>query len=233
MGLVAQVGEEDVVELEVATTCVVEGLYCFGVGRADVGEEEVGVGVFRWSDVVGCSPEVTRTRTRDRNLGCSGGDRGQIPEMIQHRVVIGKVDALADFWEVRAKLWPRELHAGAISALHHVQAGETVHEVVVPERSSKLAIGHEPEAERLLHGDDVGDSCVLGRFEIGRRQRSIGECRGPGFDDCRWPKQAANMIGSEERISSVRHSGLRSCSGFVVLVSLAGCIPRSHSPGFH
>ena len=144
---IAQIGEGDVVELEVAAAGVVEGADGLRVGRSQVGVIRVHVGVEAGIDHAATRPVVQHAGTRDRHLGDPVGVPSQEPEVLDHRVA-GEADAARD-----PEPLGLQLHALKLNALvepHARHAVEMLEEVVMPEGAAELAVRHGFQASLLL-----------------------------------------------------------------------------------
>jgi len=148
--------------LQIAAAGVIERLHGLAVGLAEILVErvEVGIGVLR--DQLAAAAEVQHGRRGDRHLR---GDMRlvreflQEAEVIEHRVVVGKVDLADHAHGVMPRLHARELdtHVG----MEQLAAGEFGEEVEMPPGAAELAVGREPQAGRGLPVHDLLDLQIL------------------------------------------------------------------------
>ena len=195
---VAQIGEEDVVHLKIPAAGLVEGVHRLAIGPRYVGEEHVEIGIFGRMNVAQRSPEVTRTRARYRDLGQHGRDRDQVAEVAEHRVVVRKVDLPRDRREDRAEREPVKLDAHV--AFLQLQAAQSAHEVVVPERAPVFAVGDRLQAHSLLHPDRVPDRLVFDGPQLAAgvepvRSEAVRTVADPGFVHAFGAEEAPDMVG--------------------------------------
>ena len=201
---IAEIGEEDVVHLEVPATGRIERIDGLLVGRRD--GVEIGfsvVLVFGDGDVLLGDAEMDRARAGDRNLRRHLRVGGDEFEMLEHRMVRGEVERPADDRHVGLCGGSVELDA-ATFALDDVEAGEHPHEVEMPPGPAEFAIGHGLEPGGFLHPDDIDDGLVLDALELFRRQGLVvvmGMAR--RFDGVR-PEEAADDIGAIGRLDTER-----------------------------
>ena len=79
-------------------------------------------------------------------------------------MVVGKVEAGGDGRKDRPQLHAVKLHAGI--PLDELEAGQSAHEIVVPEGTAHLAVGDRLQADAFLHGDHVPDGLVFNRLQF-------------------------------------------------------------------
>ncbi len=193
---VAQIGEEDVVHLQVPAPGLVELCHRLPVGRGDVVEQRLRIFlVFRRVNILGRGAEVAARRAGDRDLGRHAGVRRDEPEMVQHRMIVGKIQLAGDCREDRAQLDAGELHA--LVAFVQVEAGQHPHEIVVPEGPPCLAVGDGLEADVFLHPDDVRNRRVLDLVQVRGSDGLFLEMLLAGPDDGVGAKKAADVIGAK------------------------------------
>ncbi len=85
-GRIAQIGEVDLVELQVTAPRVCERAHDLTVGSPEVAIEIVHGRINRFRHRLAAVAEMQRRRRRDRHLGCRLGVPGNEAEMVDHRV---------------------------------------------------------------------------------------------------------------------------------------------------
>src|SRR4030081_3120964 len=124
----------------------------------------------------------------------------QEPEMIQHRMVVGKVELADDTDGVMPGL-----HAGKLDALIGVvqfATREMAEEVEMPPGTAEFAVGRELQAGRGLPMHDLFDLHILGLAQIISRDLALLES-GTRFLDARRPQQATDLVGAEGGFGSL------------------------------
>ncbi len=79
-----------------------------------------------------------------------------------------------------------------------VMPAELEDEVHVPRLAAELAVGRGPQADALLHADDIRDGGVLDRAELGRRDQPGGVLLSRPVH-LGGSQQAADVVGPERR----------------------------------
>ena len=138
-------------------------------------------------------------RTRDGHLRRPLGVRLDEPEVIDHRMT-----AVAEL--------PDDTHAlglglGALEGDAAVRDGglgavESLHEIEVPPRAAKLAVGGCLKPELLLPPDDLLDLLVLDRLELVGGDLALLALR-PSLLDGDSAQQAADVVSTEGRLRSL------------------------------
>src|SRR5262249_35612438 len=147
-----------VVELQIAAAGVVEGADGVAIGRAEIVEELVEIGIDLAADRVAPLAEMQGRRRRDGHLRRDLAMRLEEAEVIEHRVR-REAELALDLQALRLGLHAGELDAGrGLIRLDTVEAAE---EVEVPPRAAELAVGRALQADVLLLLDDVLDLGVL------------------------------------------------------------------------
>src|SRR5262245_50837056 len=201
---IAQIGEVDLVELEIAAAGVGEGAQRLAVALAEVAVELGHVGIDRARHRVAPVAEMQRGGRRNGHLRrrlvrCRVGVGGDELEMIDHRM-----DAIAAELADDAQhhgLGLRALELDLALAEIGLDAVDPAEEVVVPEGAAKLAVGDRLEADVLLLTDDLRDLAVLDRLELlGGDLAALApparRFQGGGA------QQAAHVIGAERRVGA-------------------------------
>src|SRR5690606_27802357 len=97
-----------------------------------------------------------------------------------------------------------EVDARDSLTLHKLEADEILHEVVVPERATDLAVGDDLEAGLLLQLHRTTDSFVLDCLQLLRRNLLFGEALARLLDRS-GAKQRSDMVGAVRRTWEFRH----------------------------
>src|SRR5579864_1599360 len=231
---IAQHGDEDFVELQVAAAGVGEGAHGFFVGLAEIGEHRVEPGIDRLVDRRADRAAVQRRRRRDRYLRGTPGVRLDELEMLDHRMA-GEADFAGDLgaFVARPRAGKRDagLHDGLLDAV------EAPEEIEMPPRAAEFAVGDRLQAGRFLLPDGVLDLAVLHCFQLVRRDLALGAALARRFQR-RGPQQAADVIGAERRLGSLhdvtlllsptlrRRSRRSSAAWPIPLPRQARCLPR-------
>ena len=198
--LVAEVGDEHLVELQVAAARLAEGAHRLAVGPAEIGEKRLHVGVDRPLDRLPSAAIVQRRRRRDGHLGHRRpGDRFQEPEMAEHGMAGREIDPAVNVQAFRLGL--RALELQALRHAHQLDAVELAQEVVVPPRTAELAVSHRLQADQFLPGYQLPDLVVLDRPELGRRDLA-GRSPGARRFHRRGAQQASHLVGAERRVGA-------------------------------
>ena len=201
----AEIGPGRVVPLQVTATGGVERLDRILIGDGEIVEDGVTVGVSLLAHRAGLEPEMHHARRRDGHFRHHLGVRLQELEVLQHRM-IGKSDLAGDLDAARLGLHALKLNA--VIELVDFHAVEHAEEIEVPPRAAKLAIGGKLKADLFLLLDDLLDLAVFNLFELSRRNRALLALRARLLDR-RGAQNAADMVGAEWRLGSLRHGFLR------------------------
>src|ERR1700724_2743928 len=196
---IAQHGDEDFVELQVAAGGIGERPHGFFVRLAEIGEHRVELGIDRLVDRRADRAAVQRRRRRDRDLRRTRGVCLDEFEMLDHRMA-GEADLAGDLGAFVAR--PRRgegdagLHDGLLDAI------EAPEEIEMPPGAAELAVGDRLQAGRFLLFDDVHELAVFRRFQLARRDIARAPALARLFEP-RGPQQAADMIGAERQFGSL------------------------------
>src|ERR1700692_2722164 len=199
---IAQHGDEDFVELQVAAAGIGESAHGLFVRLAEIGEHRVELGIDRLVDRRADRAAVQRRRRRDRYLCRAFGVLLDEFEMLDHRMA-GEADLAGDLGAFVARPRRGEGDAGLHDGL--LDAVEAPEKIEMPPGAAEFAVGDRLQAGRLLLPDDVLDLAVFHRFQLIRRELALGAALARLFQ-CRGPQQAADMIGAERRFGSL-HDG--------------------------
>src|SRR5262249_2956162 len=168
------------------------------IGRAEIVEDGVAVGIGGLRDRARLETEVHHARARDRHLRRDPGVGLEKPEMLQHGV-IGEADLAGDANALGLGLHPLELDA--VAELVDLDAVEHAEEIEMPPGAAKLAVGREVKPDFLLLPDDLLDLPVLDLLERGVTDRALLVLFAR-FLERRRAQEAADMIGAERRLGS-------------------------------
>ncbi len=198
---IAQHGDEDLVELQIAAAGIGKGAHRFLVGLAEIGEELIERRIDRLVDRRGTRAAVQRRRRRNGHFRRARGVRFEEFEMLDHRMA-GEADLAGDLDALVARR-----HRGKGDAGIHdmaLDAVEPPQEVEMPPRAAEFAVGDRLQPGRFLFLDDVLDGAVLDRLERGGVDLAFGALLARLFQRGR-PQQAADMIGAERRLGSLHY----------------------------
>ncbi len=198
---IAQIGEVDLVELEIAAAGVGEGVHRLAIAFAEVAVEIVHRRIDLDRYRVASIAEVQRRRRRDRHLRHRLGVRRDEPEMLDHRV--RAVGAERAYHPQHHRLGLRALELDLALAQIGFDAVELAEEVVVPEGAAELAVGDRPQADVFLLPDDFFDLAVFDCLQVIRADLAALVLR-PRLLKDGGPQQAADVISAERRVGA-RH----------------------------
>ena len=91
--------------------------------------------------------------------------------MLQHRMVVGKIQLALD-----RRIKRRDLGAGELNAFVppiEFEPGQHAHEIVVPEISSVFTVCRHMQTEIFLHSDGINDRRILDGLEFLGRDTGI------------------------------------------------------------
>src|SRR6516225_1299141 len=195
---IAQHGDEDLVELEVAATGVGEGAHRLAIGLPEVGEELIEVGIDGLVDGGHHRAAVDRRRGRYGDLRRALGVRLHEFEMLDHRMA-GKSELAGDAHPLIAGGDAGKCNAG----IHDVafDAVETPEKIEMPPGPAELAVGDGLQSHFLLLLDHTFDLAVLDRLEIRRADLALRALLARRLQRRR-AQEAAHVIGAEWRLGS-------------------------------
>src|SRR5262249_16732474 len=172
-----------------------EGAHRLAIGRAQVLEHAIELGIDRVIDRGLHRTAIDRRGRRDRDLGHALGMRRDELEMLDHRVagephLAGHAHALV-----------ARLHPGKGNAVIHDMALDPVEapeKIEVPPGAAELAVGDRLEPDLLLLLDGALDLAVFYRLDLRRADLPCG-APPPRFLQRRRTQQAADVVGAERR----------------------------------
>src|SRR5262249_27917492 len=196
---VAQHGDEDLVELEVAAAGVGEGAHRLAVGLPEVGEEAIELGIDGLVDGGHHRTAVDRRGGGYGDFRRALGVRLHEFEMLDHRMA-GKSKLAGDAHPLVAGRDPGKCNAG----IHDVafDAVETPEKIEMPPGSAELAVGDGLQPPLLLLLDHAFDLAVLDRLEIRRPDLALRAFLARRLQ-WRRPQQATHVIGAEWGLGSL------------------------------
>src|SRR6516162_9988984 len=196
---IAQHGDEDLVELEVAATGVGEGAHRLAIGLPEVGEELIEVGIDGLVDGGHHRAAVDRRRGRYGDLRRALGVRLHEFEMLDHRMA-GKSELAGDAHPLVAGGDAGKCNAG----IHDVafDAVETPEKIEVPPGATELAVGDGLQPHLLLLLDHAVDLAVLERLELRRADLALRALLARRLQRRRL-QEAAHVIGAEWGFASL------------------------------
>ena len=193
---IAEIGEIDLVELQIAAAGIGEGAHRLAVGLAEIAIEILHRRIDRFRHGVAAIAEMQRRRRRDGHLRRLLGVRLHELEMLDHRMRLVAAELADHAQHHRLRLPALELDLAL--AQIGLDAVELAEEIVVPERAAKFAVGDGFEADLLLLLDDLLDLAVLDGLEFCRRDLAA-LAPGARLLERRRAQQAADVIGAEGR----------------------------------
>src|SRR6516162_7776566 len=195
----AEIGPHGVVELKIAAAGIIECLHCLLVGRAEIAEEAVEIGIDALADAALGQTEMQHRGSGNGHLRQHAGVCLQELEMLQHGMV--RESELADDPQaLRLGLYAAELNA--LLGFVELDAVEQAEKIEMPPRAAELAVGGKLESGLLLPGDDLLDLAILDRLELGGGDCSLlapGAC----FLEGSRTQEAADVISAERRFCSL------------------------------
>ena len=196
---IAQHGDEDLVELQIAAAGVGESAHRLAVGLAQIGEELVELGIDGPIDGRHHRAAIDRRGRRDGDLRHARGMRLHEFEMLDHGMA-GKAELAGNAHPLVASLDACECHAGVHDVAFHPI--ETPEKIEVPPGAAEFAVGHALKARLLLLLDGALDFAVLDDLEIRGGELALGALLPRCFQRL-GPQQAAHVIGAERRLRSL------------------------------
>src|SRR5215204_2918233 len=134
------------VELKIAAARVVEGADRLAIGRREVVEERIEIGVDLPADRLAALAEMQGRGRRNGHLGSRAGARLQEAEMLDLRMA-GEVELADDADAFRLGVDPGEMDA--VLGLVHLDTLEAAVEIEMPPRAAELAVGGELQPDLL------------------------------------------------------------------------------------
>ena len=190
---IAEIGEGDVVELQIAAARPVHVGDRGGIGAADIGVEFLHVGIQAGLHHLPPAPVMQHRRAGDGHLRRVLRLGGEIAEMRHHRVR-RVAHLVADAERLRHADATLEVHP-AVAVLGG-DAGQALQEVEMPIGPAELAIGHAPQPDRFLLRDQRRDLPVLDLLQVGQAD-AAGQGSLPRGLERAGAQQAADMVGAE------------------------------------
>ena len=198
---VAQIGQVDLVHLQIAAAGVGEGAHAFAVGLAEIAVELVHVRIDRGRHRLAAVAEMHRRRRRNGHLRRLAGVVFDELEMLDHRMAREFAELARDADQQLLRLHAA-LERDLALADHGLDAGQRRDEVGLPGFAAVLAVGDRVQADALLLLDQRLDLAVLDRLELFRRDfvfltpRARLLQRGGA-------EQAADLVGAEWRLGAL------------------------------
>src|SRR4051812_41770959 len=216
---IAQIGQIDLVELQIAAAGVGQGADGLAVGGTEIAIEIVHRGIDRFRHRVAAVAEMQRRRRRDRHLRRLLGVRLHELEMLDHRMRHVAAELLVDAQQD----WPRLRALELELALADIgfDAIEPDQEVGLPRSAAVFAVGDRFQSGLLLLLDQRCDLTVLDRLEL-RRRDPAALALAARLLQRRRAQQAADMIGAKRWFGS-HHQPHTSLAVSTIIRSLAHC----------
>ncbi len=229
---IAQIGEIDLVELQIAAAGIGKGAHDLAVGLAEVAIKIIHRRIDRFRHGVAAVAEMQRRRRRDRHFRRLFGMRLQEFEMLDHRMRLVAAELAGDAQQQRPRLRSARLKSDFAFADIGFDVIEPFEEIGIPRHAAVFAVadGFRPAASCFSITPSISRSSIslnaLGadlaaraffprRLERGRAQ------------------QAADVIGAEWRLSrcilspTLRRRSLRSSAASpIARLRRARCLLR-------
>ena len=196
---IAEIGEIDLVELEIAAAGVAEGPHRLAIALTEVAIEIVHIGIDVDRHRVAPIAEMQRRGRGNGHLGHRLGMGGDELEVIDHRMRAVAAE-LADHTQHHG-LGLRTLELDLALAEIGFDAVDLAEEIVVPERTAKLAVGHGAKARRLLLADDRLDLAVLDGLKLFGGDLAALALAARLLESGR-TQEASDMIGAKRRLGA-------------------------------
>src|SRR5262249_10951684 len=199
----SQIGEVDLVELEIAAAGIREGAHHFPVGLAEIGVELVHGRIDRRRHRLAAVAEMQRRGRRDGHLRRRLGVLGDEAEVLDHRVAVDAAEPALEAQQDRPRLRALELEL-ALAPIG-LDAGERGEEIGLPRRAAIFAVGDRPEAGGFLLADQRDDLAVLDGAQRSRVDLAALALR-PRRLQRRRAQQAAAVAGAKWRRGALHGS---------------------------
>ena len=203
---IAEIGDVDLVDLQIFAAGRREGTDGFVVGFTEVAEEPVQRGVGGGVDRLPAAAEVYHRGRRDGLLRHRVPHmRRQIAEVVQHHRLAPADLAVHPQPMGQLYVWIELDLLFRFVDFHPVQAA---HEIEMPVGPAVFAVGRRTQSDFLLFGDGGGDAAVFDLAQGVKWQRA-GLPGGAGGLQRLGTEQAADVIGAEGGIGA-GHGGVSS-----------------------
>ena len=156
---IAQQRDRDLVELDVAAAGLDQSRDLLAEDPRQVGEESFDVRVGVAAREIGAAVEMHRRRRRQRDLRRRLGDAAQELELVERQRLLAL--------QLAFRVGRRECHLVAVivAEVEHRgldrEAVDALDEPAPIRAAAEFAVGHDLQADVLLHADDVADALVL------------------------------------------------------------------------
>ena len=106
--------------------------------------------------------------------------------MVEHRMIVRKIEASGDGREYGPQIHAVKLNAGI--PFDQFETGQRTHEIVMPERAAHLTVCHCRQTRTFLDGDHFLDGLIFDGFQFGAgaesvRTKHVGAVRDACFMD--------------------------------------------------
>ncbi len=217
---IAEIGEVDLVELQIAAAGVGKGAHRLGVGCPEIAIEIVHDRINAFRHRVAAIAEMQARRRRDRHLRHHARMRGEKFEMLEHRVAGERAELAGDPQHHRLRVDALELDL-ALAEIGF-DPGQRAQKIVIPEGAAEFAVGRGLEPDVLLPLDDLFDLAVFDLLERGGGDFAPLTFR-PRFLQRRSAQQAADVVGAERRRRPRTHAPHTSLAMSTIKASFAHC----------
>jgi len=205
---IAQIGDVDLVQLQIAAAGGAERRHGLAVRLAEIGKEAIQVRVGLGIDRPSPAAKVHDRRRRDRHLRhCAVHVAGDEAEVIQHD---GPVPADPAGHPQRQGQWQAAMELDLLLPLVQLDAFKPRDEIEMPERAAVFAVRRRAQPEVLLAANRCLDAAVLDGLQRLCGQRA-SLARSAGLGQFARAQQAPYMVGSERR-QAARPDRLARCT---------------------
>ena len=166
---IAQIGQIDLVELQIAAAGIGESAHRLAIGLAEIAIKIVHRRIELFRHHVAAVAEMQRRRRGDRQLRRLFGVRLQKLEMLDHRMRLVAAELADDAQQDRPRLRPGRGKLDLALADIGLDVVEPFEKVIVPGDAPVLAVGRRFEPDHLLLADDALDLAVFDRPSARRR----------------------------------------------------------------
>ena len=131
--LVAKIGEKDVVHLQVAAAGLIKLVNSLVIGARDICKQGICITVIGIQDVVRIGSEMTGARSGNRDLRGNLSDLRKRAKVVEHGMIVWKVELADDGRMDRSHANTGELHALIVFPLDQFESVQRAQKVQVPE----------------------------------------------------------------------------------------------------
>src|SRR5215472_3629458 len=207
--LIAQIGEVDLVDLQIATAGCGEIADFLAVDTGKIVVEGIDVGIGLGIDRAASAPKMHHSWRRKRDLRRRPRDRREKSEIVDEDSPALGPRELAGYLHgrraVQAVAFGR-MKAHCELGRDHPHVTEFQHEIPVPGVAVVFAVGDELEPELLLQSHHLTDGRMLNTLELGVRHLFFLRLLAR-LDESAGADEAADMLGAEGRLGAFHWHG--------------------------